>query len=88
MTIYIKGDNLNAEDMKFYGKSFKGLTPTGETIREISDNHSQSTVVFRGNRTPFGAIRDCGDHYIKALYSSYRWIGKDLKTIREDVADC
>lgn len=87
MTIYIKGENLNAEDMKFYSKSFKGLKPTGETIKEISDNHSQTTVVFKGSWTPYGCIRDCGDHYIKALYSSYRWISKDLQTTREDVED-
>lgn len=87
MTIYIKGENLNAEDMKFYSDSFKDLKPTGETIKEISDNHSQTTVVFKGSWTPYGCIRDCGDHYIKALYSSYRWISKDLQTTREDVKD-
>lgn len=87
MTIYIKSEPLTAEDMEWFRKSYKGLKPTGEAIREISDHRSQTTVVFKGNWTPFGCIRDCGDHYIKALYSSYRWISKDLKTTREDVED-
>ena len=93
MTTYKRGENLNGEDMEFFGKSYKGLIPTGETIvkewhgSEEWDNSMVSKVVFKGNWTPYGCIRDCGDHYIEALYSSYRWISKDLQTIKEDVAD-
>lgn len=87
MTVYIKGEPLTTREMVYFGACYEGLIPTGETIKEISDNHSQTTVVFKGSWTPYGCIRDCGDHYIKALYSSYRWISKDLQATREDVED-
>ena len=87
MTVYIKGEPLAAREMNYYGACYKGLTPTGETIHKVSDRESSAKVVFNGSWTPFGVIRDCGDHYIEALYSSYRWISKDLKHTREDVED-
>ena len=87
MTVYIQGEPLTTREMAYFGACYEGLIPTGETIREISDRESQTTVVFKGSWTPYGAIRDCGDHYIKALYTSYRWISKDLMHTMEDVED-
>lgn len=92
MAIYIKGDDLTPADIEHYTQLNlnRGIKPTGETIHKISDRlrESQTKVVFKGSWTPFGVIRDCGDHYIEALYSSYRWISKDLQHTMEDVEDC
>lgn len=88
MTIYMRGNPLTADEMAFFGKSYKGLRPTGETIVKKWDGGSISKVVFKGSWTPSGAIRDCGDHYIEAGYSAYRRISKDLTKIVDDVDDC
>lgn len=37
--------------------------------------------------TPSGCVRDCGDHYIKANYSTYTRIDKDTMSVTEDVED-
>lgn len=87
MTIYTKGEKLTQEEMALFEKSFKDLSPTGETVVKNFENGSITKVVFKGNRTPWGAIRDCGDHYIEALSSRYDRISKDLQTVTEDVED-
>lgn len=43
--------------------------------------------VLKGNWTPYGAVRDCGDHYIKANYSSYDRIDKVTFQVTRDVED-
>lgn len=88
---YEFGNPLSMEDAAFYSRRYKGLTATGETIVKRWCEHgcecSITKVVLRGFYTPQGAIRDCGDHYIEALYSRYLWISKDLKYIIDDVED-
>ena len=89
MIIYTKGENLTKDDMLFYTSINKnlGLIPTGETIKKCCDSGSETKVVFKGNHTPFGFIRDCGNYYIEARYSEYVKLSKDLKTITKDVDD-
>lgn len=89
MIVYTKGENLEKEDMLFYTAINKniGLIPTGETIKKTHNTGSETKVVFKGNRTPYGFIRDCGNYYIEARYSEYVKISKDLKTITIDVDD-
>lgn len=87
MTAYSRDRNLTPDEMKWYARQFTDLEPTGEVIRERWGDGSQGTVVFRGSWTPSGCIRDCGDHYIKALYHRYDRISKDLQTVTLDVED-
>ena len=81
------------ENKKFYNR--KGYTMTGDTLL-IESNPYESVgglptyteyVVFRGSWTRSGTVRDCGDHYIKANYSSYTRIDKDTLTMTHDVED-
>ena len=44
-------------------------------------------VIFRGSWTRYGTVRDCGDHYIKANYSSYSRIDKNTLEITNNVED-
>lgn len=37
--------------------------------------------------TPYGCVRDCGDHYIIAQYASYRRIDKKTGEAIDDVED-
>lgn len=91
MAKYSKGPALDKDDKEWFSRQYKGLTANGDTvIKEWVDDgieRGSTKVVFTGRWTPYGCIRDCGDHYIEALYSSYRWISKDFQTIKEDVED-
>lgn len=86
-------ERLCEEDRQYYNRRYNGLTATGELIQKTYDAGQDlgkdviTKVVFKGSWTPCGAIRDCGDHYIEALYSSYKWISKDGTTIIYDVED-
>lgn len=91
MLKYSKGESITKKDAEWYSKQFRGLKATTEiitkTYTDMGRTYETNIVVFKGSWTPYGAIRDCGDHYIEALYSSYRWISKDFQTIIEDVED-
>lgn len=90
MTTYRIGELLSKEDMEWYGKANKdsGMKPTGETLNcTWSDGTSMTYVVFKGTRTPYGYVRDCGNHYIIARYSSYTRIDKGTMKVTEDVND-
>ena len=72
----------------------KGYTMTGETIEieegpYLEGENSSITVyvIFRGSWTRYGTVRDCGDHYIKANYSSYSRIDKNTLEITNNVED-
>lgn len=86
-------EKLTKDEAQWYNRQYAGLTATGELIQKTYDSGDDlgkdviTKVVFQGCWTPCGAIRDCGDHYIEALYSSYKWISKDLTTIKTDVED-
>jgi hypothetical protein len=80
----------NEENTKWYDR--KGYHMTGETLdiryTDIDGKESGTVyVVFKGTWTRYGTIRDCGDHYIKANYSSYSRIDKDTLQVTEDVED-
>lgn len=64
-----------------------GLKMTGETLTLGTENENTTYVVFKGSHTPYGTVRDCGDHYIKAQYSRYDSIDKETLEITKDVED-
>lgn len=75
-----------AENRKYF--EIRGLKMTGETLTLGDPNGSNCTyVVFSGRCTPYGYVRDCGDHYIKAQYSRYDRIDKATLEITRDVED-
>lgn len=75
-----------AENEKYF--NVNGMKMTGETLTLGDPNGANTTyVVFRGRRTPYGYVRDCGDHYIKAQYSRYDSIDKETLEITRDVED-
>lgn len=76
---------LNDENKRLFG--VPGLLLTGETITIGDECESTTYVVFKGRKTPYMTVRDCGDHYIFAGYSQYYRIGKDTLQITDDVED-
>ena len=73
------------ENRKYF--EINGLKMTGETLT-LGDEKSNCTyVVFKGRHTPYGYVRDCGNHYIKAQYSRYDRIDKETLEITRDVED-
>ena len=93
MTKYRRVDPLDSFDKDTLTRKLSRyeppLKPTGEVIEVSSttDPTIINKVVVKGSWTPYGFIRDCGGHYIVALYSRYDRISKDLQTITEDVED-
>ena len=81
------------ENKKWYNR--KGYHMTGETLSLEANPYEDVGglptttvyVVFKGSWTRYGTIRDCGDHYIKAEYSSYTRIDKDTLKVTFDVED-
>ena len=75
-----------AENKAYFERN--GLKMTGETLTlGDTDGGNTTYVVFTGKRTPYGYVRDCGDHYIKAQYSRYDRIDKNTLEITKDVDD-
>lgn len=64
-----------------------GYEMTGETLRGEYTNGATEFVVFKGSWTRSGTVRDCGDHYIYAGYSSYTRIDKETLQETDDVED-
>lgn len=64
-----------------------GYEMTGETIEMGSENERTLFIVFTGDWTRSGTVRDCGDHYIYAGYSAYYRIDKATLEITKDVED-
>lgn len=73
-------------------QDWKGFEYTGEIIEIEYPDSMTGTItngyrVVKGKFTPYGGIRDCGDHYIKANYSTYDRIDKETLEITKDVED-
>lgn len=78
MKVYRETVELSAKDREYFENNAYGLELTGEALRfDYEDGESTIYAVFKGRWTPYGYIRDCGDHYIKACWSEYLWIDKD-----------
>lgn len=73
------------ENKKWYDR--KGYHMTGKTLILGDENRQTEYVVFKGSWTRYMSVRDCGDHYIYAGYSSYSRIDKATLEITEDVED-
>lgn len=82
----------NEENKKWYDT--KGYHMTGETLSitygdYYGEGHDTTIVyvVFKGSWTRYGTVRDCGNHYIVAGYSSYTRIDKGTFEVTKDVDD-
>lgn len=76
------------EDLKnWYNR--KGYEMTGEVLHMGDTWGVEKTgyIVFKGEWTRTGTVRDCGDHYIYAGYSKYYRIDKETHEITADVED-
>lgn len=66
-----------------------GLTYTGELVTVDYCGGATCTYrVIKHKFTPFGFMRDCGDYYILAHWSSFSRIDKDTLEWSYDVEDC
>jgi len=69
-------------------QDWKGFIYTGELMKiEVGSREHTVLRVVKGKFTPSGAVRDCGDHYIKANHSSYTRIEKGTMKMTNDVED-
>ena len=99
----IKVETLNTEDATYFQQFYTKHTVVGymkvyhdssefvEAGIPANQRYSGNVIVkmkpgYRG-WTPYGCVRDCGDHYIKANYSSYDRIEKGTFVITKDVDD-
>ena len=68
-----------------------GFKYTGEFICHSYRDHGFDQIavyaVIKGDYTPCGYLRDCGDHYIKGWYNEYDRIEKDTFKITCNVED-
>jgi hypothetical protein len=81
---------LTKENTEWFNRD--GYTMTGETIKETTELPGGipffvSYVVFAGEYTRSGTVRDCGDHYIIARYDRYDKINKETLEITAYVED-
>lgn len=93
MRAYHKQNGITEADRKWYTRNNPGFTATRETVRVRFGNRyggivATTYVVFKGEWTPYGMCRDCGDHWIIALWSSYLRIEKGSLKITHDAEDC
>lgn len=70
----------------------KGFLHTGEVMRIAYDNGRKDELirtlyVLKGGYTPKFQVRDCGDHYIKANWSTFDYINKNTLEVIRDVED-
>ena len=83
MKVYRENIELSEKDKAYFENNEYGLKLTGEALRfEHETGESHTFAVFKGEWTPHGYIRDCGDHYIKACYSCHLRIDKDTLDVR------
>ena len=81
-------NHLSQEDTDYYTSMNKGFTATADCLKVTYESgESETYVIFKGNWTPYGMVRDCGDHYIRARYCGYERIDKDTLTVTEYVED-
>lgn len=94
MKYYLSKETLAEVDRTWYEKCLpagQGFSVPGSLlIREWPEcGHvlHESSVIIKGPRTPYGYVRDCGDHYIVAYYSRYDRVDKQSGAITHDVED-
>lgn len=83
--IEIRKNALTPEEIETYRRMNAGHEPTGDLLIETTKEGSTSKVIFKGKFTH--SVRDCGDHYIIARYSSFDRVDKETLKITEDVED-
>lgn len=81
-------NNISKEDAEYYTRMNKGFKATQDCLRvEREDGSAETYVIMKGRYTAYGMVRDCGDHYIRAKYSSYERIDKETLEVTQDVED-
>lgn len=83
--IEIRKNALTPEAMEMYRRLNPSHEPTGDLLIETTKEGLASRVIFKGKFTH--SVRDCGDHYIIARYSSFDRVDKETLKITEDVED-
>ena len=91
----ISDKRLSPESMAFFTEAnkYRGLIPTGELLLAFEDSGScageclWALAVFKGRRTGYDTVRDCGDHYIIARYDRFDRIDKATMKVTKDVPD-
>jgi hypothetical protein len=95
-TMKITKKMMNKEELEEARKQFdrKGYHITGEILCYDWRDEEKAAgcvycefVVFKGSWTRYDSVRDCGDHYIRAKYSSYERIDKETLDVTKDVED-
>lgn len=89
-TVEIIG-TVSEEDKRWFGAQHPQHNVVG-FMRETYKDGGITRVILKmkpGYKgwTPYGAARDCGDHYIIARYSQYDRVDKATLTITKDVED-
>lgn len=84
--------NANNEDIEFFQQHYPKHNATGFLKETFNDGRVIEKVILKmkpGYKgwTPSGTVRDCGDHYIIARYSSYDKLDKKTLEITRDVED-
>lgn len=79
--------NLTAKEKEYFQKFYNKHTVIG--IMEENDFNRIIVKMKRGYKgfTPSGCVRDCGNHYIIARYSSYDSVDKKTMDVTKDVED-
>ena len=90
-TIEIIND-VSEEDMRWFSAHYPHHNVVGFMREAHSGGGSITRIILKtkpGHKgwTPYGAARDCGDHYIVARYSQYDLVDKKTLAITRDVDD-
>lgn len=86
MRIELLKNHLNEQEVKEFTRLNKGYEATRDCLKIIYEEDglecSTTYVIFKGGKfTPYMMVRDIGDYYILARYSSYLKIRKSDLTI-------
>lgn len=83
---------INKEDINYFQKFYHNHYVTDKLLEERTGDIITRTIILKsknknGQYTPYGCVRDCGDHYIIARYSSYDKVEKNTLKITNYVED-
>ena len=87
---------LDNEYKEYFERVNPGYTCTGETLcigyettdaDGVTSKGSTTYAIMRGPITRYQMVRDCGDHYIHAVWSGYVRIDKGSLKVTRDVDD-
>lgn len=85
-------NTISEEDKRWFSAQHPHHNVVGFMREGYGSNGGITRVILKmkpGHKgwTPYGAARDCGDHYIIARYSQYDRVDKKTLAITKDVDD-